>query len=66
MVGNFRTAYLGPHITVHNNTFYKKIYDKRFDSKLSTFRWKRTQYNILRVYVSQLIRFSTVCSHVNN
>jgi hypothetical protein len=43
----FLNFILDLHITIKNNSIHMNIYDKRWYSKLSTFRWKHAACNIL-------------------
>ena len=60
------------HISISNSFVSSKIYDKRDDfdidnCKFSSFGWRCSTSSLLwSAYFSQLIRFSRVCSHVED
>ena len=70
---NTEAPFLDLHLSISNGFVSSKIYDKRddFDFDIVNFPFldgdvpRRPSYGV-HVYISQLIRFARVCSHVDD
>ena len=57
--------FLDLHLSISNGFVSSKIYDKRDDFDLNIVNFPFLDGDVPRVYISQLIRFARVCSHVD-